>query len=101
MVDASGSQRRLIEEERRASGKFLEEMVRPDRDQVYVLQFDRNVHLLQEFTGSVTKLRKAVGRIYAAQTKGTLGCRVLSSANEMVESRFGNLTSAGQTPRWR
>ncbi len=52
LVDTSGSQRRLIEPERRASRTFLEQVLREDTDQAFLLQFNVDVELLQDLTGT-------------------------------------------------
>ena len=59
LVDTSGSERRVIGEERDASHRFLDDVLRPDKDQAFVLHFDRQVELLQDLTNSLDKLHKA------------------------------------------
>jgi VWFA-related protein len=59
LVDTSGSQRRVISDERGASHVFLADVLRPDKDQAFVLHFDREVELLQDLTNSREKLEKA------------------------------------------
>jgi len=41
LVDTSGSQRRVLGQERTASYKFLEQVLREDKDQAFVVHFDR------------------------------------------------------------
>ena len=50
LVDTSGSQRRLIEEERSASYRFFEQVLRPEKDVAFVIHFDFDVELLQDIT---------------------------------------------------
>ena len=52
LVDVSGSQRRVLGEERRASYAFLEQVVREDKDQAFVIQFERDVELVKDLTHS-------------------------------------------------
>ena len=59
LVDTSGSERRVIGEERDASDRFLVDVLRPDKDQAFVLHFDREVELLEDLTNSLDKLPKA------------------------------------------
>jgi hypothetical protein len=59
LVDTSGSERRVIGEERDASHRFLDDVLGPDKDQAFVLHFDREVELLQDLTNSLDKLHKA------------------------------------------
>ena len=60
LVDTSGSQRRLIEEERSASYRFFEQVLRPEKDVAFVIHFDFDVELLQDITASRRLLEKAL-----------------------------------------
>src|SRR5256884_3029293 len=48
LVDTSGSQRNVLGEERRASYRFLEQVLREDKDVAFVIHFDFEVELLQD-----------------------------------------------------
>jgi VWFA-related protein len=63
MVDTSLSQRNVLGEERRASYSFLDQMLRPDRDQAFVIHFDEQVELLQDVTSSKQKLEAALNEL--------------------------------------
>jgi VWFA-related protein len=67
LVDVSASQRKVIDEERTASGTFLEQMLTapPDRapDQAFIIQFARQTELLQDLTVSKPKLQAALKEI--------------------------------------
>ncbi len=52
LVDTSFSQVRLIPEERRAARVFLKSMIRKKKDLAFLISFDREVELLQDFTDS-------------------------------------------------
>src|SRR5882724_4831887 len=52
LVDTSGSQRRLIDEERDASHRFFQQVLREDKDVAFVIHFDSGVELLQDITSS-------------------------------------------------
>ncbi len=60
LVDTSLSQRNLIENERSASYQFLDQVLRPDRDQAFVIKFDFDAELLQDLTSSRGSLQKAL-----------------------------------------
>ena len=60
LVDTSGSERRNIEAERRASYKFFDQVVREDKDKAFLIHFDREVELLQDLTSSKTQLDKGL-----------------------------------------
>src|SRR5438105_12060930 len=61
LIDASGSQERVLPMEKEVGGAFLSEILRP-KDLAFVLSFDVNVDLLQDFTNSVPALKTALNR---------------------------------------
>ncbi|MEO8371494.1 MAG: VWA domain-containing protein [Candidatus Solibacter sp.] len=65
LVDTSGSQRRLIEEERSASYRFFEQVLRPEKDVAFVIHFDFDTELLQDITPSRRLLEKALEELEA------------------------------------
>jgi len=60
LVDTSLSQRRVLGEERDASATFLDQVLRVDKDQAFIIHFDRDVELLQDLTSSRQKLQAAL-----------------------------------------
>ncbi|HZT32420.1 MAG TPA: VWA domain-containing protein [Bryobacteraceae bacterium] len=60
LVDTSMSQRRVLGQERTASYRFFEQVLREGKDQAFVLHFDREVELLQDVTSSRKKLEAAL-----------------------------------------
>jgi VWFA-related protein len=56
MVDTSMSQQRVLEQERSACFHFLDQVLRPAKDKVFIIQFDMAVMMRQELTGSRNKL---------------------------------------------
>src|SRR5215472_13935892 len=60
LVDTSGSQRNVLADERSASYRFFDQILREDRDQAFVIHFDYEVELLQDLTSSRQKLEKAL-----------------------------------------
>ena len=63
LIDTSMSQRRVLGQERTASYTFLERVLREDKDQAFVIHFDREVELLQDLTSSRKKLESALGSV--------------------------------------
>jgi len=57
LVDTSLSQRRVLEQERTASGTFVDQVIREDKDKAFLIQFDREVELVQDLTSSRQKLQ--------------------------------------------
>src|SRR5215468_4044237 len=75
LVDTSLSQRRVLDQERSASYAFLDNLLRADKDVAAVINFDRDVTLLQDFTSSRPKLRAAFQQLETPQmdTQGGRG----------------------------
>lgn len=61
LIDSSGSQERVLEMEKQVGGDFLQEILRP-KDEAFVISFDVNVDLLQDFTNSVHDLKAALNK---------------------------------------
>ena len=71
LIDSSGSQERVLEMEKEVGGSFLENILRP-KDEAFVISFDVDIDLLQDFTNSVSRLRKALNS--AKINTGGVGC---------------------------
>ncbi|HWF09663.1 MAG TPA: VWA domain-containing protein [Bryobacteraceae bacterium] len=63
LVDTSGSQRQVLGAERSASRQFIETVLREDRDQTFLIHFDRETELLQDLTPSRAKLERALDQL--------------------------------------
>jgi VWFA-related protein len=63
LVDTSLSQRRVLDQERDASYSFLNKLLRPDKDQAAVINFDFDITLLQDLTPSLPKLQAALQKL--------------------------------------
>ena len=85
LVDTSGSQRRVLDQERTASQSFLDDMVRVDKDKAFVIHFDREVELLQDLTSSREKLESALQLLDTSQSSQQSG----GSGSGGSRPRFG------------
>ena len=63
MVDTSLSQTHVMDAERAASFRFLDRMLRENKDHVFVMQFDMNVRVAQPLTNSHQQLEKALALV--------------------------------------
>ena len=61
MIDASGSQRNVIDMEKEVGGAFLHQIL-TDKDEAFVISFDITVDLLQDFTRDVHRLQAALNK---------------------------------------
>jgi len=59
LIDSSGSQQRVLEMEKEVGGDFLSQILR-EKDLAFVISFDVNVDLLQDFSNSVHSLKAAL-----------------------------------------
>ena len=61
LIDSSGSQARVLEMEKEVGGAFLNDILRKN-DEAFVIGFDVNVDLLQDFTNDVRRLKAGLER---------------------------------------
>jgi VWFA-related protein len=73
LVDTSLSQRKVLDQERSASYSFLDKLLRQDKDLAFVIHFDREVELLQDFTPSRPQLQAALQKLSTPQFDGAGG----------------------------
>jgi VWFA-related protein len=73
LVDTSLSQRKVLDQERSASYSFLDHLLREDKDLAFVIHFDRDVELLQDFTPARPKLQAALQKLQTPQVDSSGG----------------------------
>ncbi len=71
LVDTSMSQRNVLDDERTASQHFLDQMITDKKDKAFVIQFDREVDLLEDLTSDKNKLRSAIDQLGAPQFRNS------------------------------
>lgn len=97
VIDTSSSQERTLPEEKRAAMSFLENVVRPGKDEVAILSFTGETTLEQDLTGNLPRIRRAVERVEFVPPSGyvgggvTVGTPPISGTNQQV---------AGSTALW-
>lgn len=98
MVDTSMSQRRVLDAERGASYRFIETVLRPNKDQVFLMQFDFRIFMRQPLTNSLRQLSDALPYVdtptfnqLRAQTGGgtLLYDAVVTASQEVMLNRTG------------
>jgi VWFA-related protein len=72
LIDSSGSQQQVLEIEKEVGSAFLNDIIRP-KDLAFVLSFDVNVDLLQDFTSSTRDLRAALEKAKINTGGGSCG----------------------------
>jgi VWFA-related protein len=61
LIDTSGSQMRVLEMEKEVGGAFLNDILR-EKDEAFLIGFDVNVDLLQDFTNDIRRLKTAMNK---------------------------------------
>lgn len=68
IVDTTPSESNMLDEERKTSRAFLNQMLRPDKDRAFLIQFNQEVELLQDLTSSREKLEAALNLLESHQS---------------------------------
>ena len=92
MVDTSMSQVHVLDAERGASFRFIDDVLRENKDHVFVMQFDMNVKTMQPLTGSRKDLQESLKMVNTPTQKelrsqyggGTLLYDALSDASKEI-----------------
>lgn len=69
MIDTSGSQRRLLDQEKDATSKFISQVMREDKDKAFLIKFDAEAEEMQELTSSKKKLQSALNDVQGASPR--------------------------------
>ena len=98
MVDTSTSQTRVLDVERGASFHFLEVVLRPRQDRVFLMQFDFRIFIRQPLTSSLRQLNDALAFVdtpsrsqFQLQTGGgtLLYDAVVTAAQDVMSKQQG------------
>ena len=97
LVDTSRSLSGAMENERKAAGKFVDQMLPADPkaatkgDQAFLIHFDREVELLEDFTNSRDKLHRELDEMgpTRAAKNDTLGPETAGDDRERPRGRLG------------
>jgi VWFA-related protein len=82
LVDTSRSQIGVLDQERRASYKFLDQVLRQGKDQAFVVRFDTQVETLQPPTSSRDDLEQALARLKIPERHATLVFSAVKDASK-------------------
>src|SRR5215813_4494118 len=73
LIDTSASEERTLPDEREAARSFLENVLRPAKDEAAIVSFTGETTLEQGFTGNVERLRRAIDRVEFVPPSGYIG----------------------------
>lgn len=97
LIDTSASQERTLPEEKAAAISFVENVIRPDKDEVAVISFTGDSTLEQGMTNNLNRLRRAVERVQFVPPSGYIGGGVVMGTPPISGS---NQAVAGSTAIW-
>jgi VWFA-related protein len=97
LIDVSASQERTLPEEKAAAKSFIQDVVRPEKDEVSIISFTGETTLEQGMTSNVSRLGRAVDRVQFVAPSGYIGGGVVVPGTPPLS---GSSTAAGSTAIW-
>jgi Ca-activated chloride channel homolog len=97
LIDVSASQERTLPEEKLAAKAFLQDVVRPEKDEVSIISFTGETTLEQGMTSNIGRLGRAVDRVQFVPPSGYIGGGVTAGGTPPVA---GTNQAAGATAIW-
>jgi Ca-activated chloride channel family protein len=97
LIDTSASQERTLPEEKEAAITFLENVIRPTKDEVSIVSFTGESTLEQGMTNNLTRLRRAVDKVQFVPPSGYIGGGVVTGTPPISG---GNQAAFGSTAIW-
>jgi len=98
LIDTSASEERTLPDEKAAARAFLENVLRPVKDEAAIVSFTGETTLEQGFTGNVERLRRAIDRVEFVPPSGYIGGGVVVNGTPPISGT--NQSLAGSTAIW-
>ncbi len=98
LIDTSASEERTLPELKFAAQSFLENVIRPAKDEAAILSFTGETTLEQNFTGSLDRLRRAIDKVEFVPPSGYVGGGVVVNGTPPISGT--NQSLAGSTAIW-
>jgi len=98
LIDTSASEERTLPELKFAAQSFLENVIRPAKDEAAILSFTGETTLEQSFTGSLDRLRRAIDKVEFVPPSGYVGGGVVVNGTPPISGT--NQSLAGSTAIW-
>src|SRR5688500_6564421 len=98
LIDTSASEERTLPDEKEAARAFLENVLRPNKDEAAILSFTGETTLEQGFSGNLERLRRAIDRVEFVPPSGYIGGGVVANATPPLSATHQAL--AGSTAIW-
>jgi Ca-activated chloride channel family protein len=98
LIDTSASEERTLPDEKAAAQSFLENVLRPNKDEAAILSFTGETTLEQGFSGNIERLRRAIERVEFVPPSGYVGGGVVVNGTPPISGT--NQALAGSTAIW-
>ena len=98
LIDCSASEERTLPDEKRAAQLFLENVLRPNKDEAAIVSFTGETTLEQGFSGNIDRLRRAIDRVEFVPPSGYIGGGVVVNGTPPISG--DNQMLAGSTAIW-
>ena len=98
LIDTSASEERTLPDEKEAARAFLENLLRPNKDEAAVVSFTGETTLEQGFSGNIERLRRANDRVEFVPPSGYIGGGVVVNGTPPISGT--NQSLAGSTAIW-
>jgi VWFA-related protein len=98
LIDTSASEERTLPDEKEAARAFLENVLRPNKDEAAVVSFTGETTLEQGFSGNIDRLRRAIDRVEFVPPSGYIGGGVVVNGTPPISGT--NQSLAGSTAIW-
>src|SRR5215218_9542193 len=98
LIDTSASEERTLPDEKEAARAFLENVLRPNKDEAAVVSFTGETTLEQGFSGNLDRLRRAIDHVEFVPPSGYIGGGVVVNGTPPISGT--NQSLAGSTAIW-
>jgi len=98
LIDTSFSEERTLPDEKTAARAFLEDVLRPSKDEAAIVSFTGETTLEQGFTGNIERLRRAIDHVEFIPPSGYIGGGVVVNGTPPISGT--NQSIAGSTAIW-
>ena len=98
LIDTSASEERTLPDEKIAARAFLENVLRPNKDEAAIVSFTGETTLEQGFSGNLERLRRAIDRVEFVPPSGYIGGGVVVNGTPPISGT--NQSLAGSTAIW-
>lgn len=98
LIDVSASQERTLPEEKQAAKSFVQDVVRPEKDEVAIVSFTGESTLEQGLTSNTGRLGRAIDRVQFVPPSGYIGGGVVVPGTPPASGSSQSV--AGSTAIW-